>query len=87
MTIRERFFTAISHRQPDKVPYNILFTQVAHQKMAGFYGDAEFESKIGNCFTIIDFDGFDRCREVRKDIFADWFGVEWDRSVVKISES
>jgi len=83
MTTRERFFTAISHKQPDKVPYNILFTKVAHQKMVDFYGDAEFESRIGNCFTIIDFDGFDRCREVRKNIFVDWFGVEWDRSVDK----
>lgn len=83
MTVRDRFFAAISHRQPDKVPYNVLFTQEAHRKMAEYTGDAQFDKKIGNCFTVINFDGFDRCRPVRESIVADCFGVEWDRSVDK----
>ena len=83
MTVRERFFTSISHKQPDKTPYNILFTKAAHRKMVEYYSDEQFESKIGNCFTMVDFDGFDKCKEIQKDIFVDWFGVQWDRSVDK----
>jgi len=83
MTNRERFFVALNHRQPDKTPYNILFTQKAREKMVEYYKDPNFEKKLGNCFTIVDFDGFDRCKEVRPNIYEDWFGVQWDRTVDK----
>jgi len=83
LTTRERFFTSVAHKQPDKTPYHISFTVKARDRLARFYNDADFESKLGNCFTFVDFDHFNKCKEVRPTIFRDWFGVEWNRSVDK----
>ena len=52
MNNRERVLATLNHRQPDKTPYNIDFTQVAHAKMADYYGDPHFEDKLGNCLTV-----------------------------------
>jgi hypothetical protein len=81
MTNRERFFAALAKKQPDKTPYNVLLTKLARKNMAAWYHDPDFERKIGNCFTVVDFDGFDHCREIRPNIFEDWFGVQWDRTI------
>lgn len=83
MTNREHFFATLNHKQTDKVPYNILFTKKARQNMVEYYCDPNFEMKLGNCFTVVDFDGFDKCKEIRPNIFEDWFGVQWDRTVDK----
>ena len=53
MTNRERVGTALRHQQPDKVPYSIQFTGPARMRMAAFYADPDFESKLGNCFSIL----------------------------------
>ncbi len=37
MTNRERVITSLSHKQPDKVPFNIDFTQKARANMVKFY--------------------------------------------------
>jgi uroporphyrinogen decarboxylase len=83
MTIRQRVTMAISHQQPDSVPFNIEFTQKAKARMAEYYGDPNFEELLPNCFQLVNFDGFDMCREVRPNIYEDWFGVLWDRSIDK----
>ena len=79
----ERVIKSLHHERPDKVPYNIEFTEKAHDKMADFFGNHEFENELDNCFATVDFDGFDKCREVKPDIFEDWFGVWWNRSIDK----
>lgn len=84
MTNRERVLAALAHRRPDKVPYDIRFTQPAHAKMAEYYGDPDFESKLGNCFTWLRPHLPDaRFVEVAPNIWADEFGVRWDRHVDK----
>ena len=84
MNNRQRVLTALSHKQPDKVPYDIRFTQKAHAKMAQHYGDPDFASKLGNCFTWIrPYSGHERFVEVRPDIWRDDFGVLWDRRIDK----
>ena len=84
MTHRERVLAAVSHRAPDKVPYDIRFTQPAHAKMAAYYGDPAFESKLGNCFTWLRPHLPDaRFVEVAPNIWQDEFGVRWDRRVDK----
>jgi uroporphyrinogen decarboxylase len=84
MNNRERVLTALNHRQPDKVPYDIRFTQKAHAKMAQYYGDPEFESKLGNCFTWFrPYPRNVRYRLVGPDIWQDEFGVRWNRTVDK----
>lgn len=81
MTIRERVLASLRHQQPDKIPYNISFTQVARAKMVEYYGDPDFDGKLGNCFAgryLVQ--GW---REIAPDIKEDAWGVRWDRSVDK----
>jgi uroporphyrinogen decarboxylase len=82
VTPRERVLASASHRPPDKVPYDIRFTQPAHAKMAEYYGDPDFEWKLGNCFTWLrPHPPEARYVEVDPDIWRDEFGVQWDRHV------
>ena len=82
MTHKERVTTALHHRQPDMVPYQIGFTQKAHAKMVDYYGDPQFAAKIGNHFLGLSpllpgqwtQDG---------NFYTDEFGVTWNRSVDK----
>jgi len=84
MSNRERVLTALNHRQPDKVPYDIRFTQKAHAKMAQYYGDPEFDSKLGNCFAWFrPYPRNVRYRLVGPDIWQDEFGVRWNRTIDK----
>ncbi len=83
MTNRERVIASLTHRQPDKTPYCIGFTQKARAKMAEYYGDPGFESKLGNCFTLLKTVRPDAWQEVQPDLWQDQFGVLWDRSVDK----
>jgi len=76
--------TAVSHRSPDKIPYDVRFTQPACAKMIDYYGDAAFESRLDNCFTWLRPHLPDaRFIEVAPDIWQDEFGVRWDRHVDK----
>lgn len=77
---RQRVLSALGHRAPDKVPYNILFTKSAHETMSAFYGDPNFETKLGNCFTSIQGRPKHLWREIKPDIWRDDFGTIWDRT-------
>lgn len=81
MTSRERVIAVLRHRQPDRVPYNIAFTIPAHEKMAQFYGNPDFHSKLGNCLTELSTEPAESWREVYPNIWEDQFGVQWDRHV------
>jgi len=83
MNNRERVLASLSHRQPDKIPYDLLFTQKAHAKMAEFYADPDFTTKLGNCLTWLGCEPADGWKEVEPDVWEDQFGVRWDRSVDK----
>jgi len=80
---RERVYAALTHQKPDKVPYDIGFTQPAHAKMAAFYDDPNFASKLGNCLTVLGCEPQDGWREIEPDIWEDQFGVQWDRRIDK----
>jgi len=81
VTNRERVLASLDHRQPDRVPYNIRFTEPARAAMAAYYGDPDFESKLGNCLHILHTEPAGSWREVRPGIWEDQFGVQWDRSI------
>ena len=83
MNNRERVVAALNHRQPDKTPYNIDFTQAAHAKMADYYGDPRFADRLGNCLTVTSCEPRDSWKEVAPDIWEDQFGVQWNRAVDK----
>jgi uroporphyrinogen decarboxylase len=81
MTRRERVAVSLEHRQPDRIPYNIRFTEPAREKMARWYGDARFEEKLGNCLVTLSTEPRGGWRQVRPGIWEDQFGVQWDRSI------
>lgn len=84
MNNRQRVLATLNHRQPDKVPYDIRFTQKAHAKMVEYYKDPDFASKLGNCFTfLLPVPNGVQYREIAPDIWEDEFGVHWDRTIDK----
>ncbi len=83
MANRERVIMSLEHRQPDRIPYCITFTEKARAEMERYYGDPDFESKLGNCFTIISSEPEESWKEVKPDIWQDQFGVLWDRRIDK----
>ena len=48
MTKRKRVIAALMHKETDFIPYQIDFTHQAWEKMAKYYNDNNFASKIGN---------------------------------------
>lgn len=83
MTKRERSISAIKHQQPDKVPYFIGFTKKAHERMAEYYDDPDFEERLGNCLRLLTISSKKGWEEVAPDVWQDEFGVQWDRRVDK----
>lgn len=83
MTNKERVLVSLKHKQPDRIPFNLGFTQKARKKMVEYCGDADFESKLGNALLALGSTKADGWREVRPDIWEDEFGVQWDRSIDK----
>lgn len=81
MTNRERIVAALEHRQPDKTPYHIEFTIRMRERMAAYYGDPDFEARIGNAISVLSTQLPDGWREVEPNIWEDEFGVRWNREV------
>lgn len=80
MTNRERVIAALSHEQPDRVPYQIGFTQRARAAMAERYGEGVFAA-IDNCFAGVGASPGPLEGWIDADTWQDEFGVQWDRSV------
>jgi len=82
MNNKERVTAALEHRQPDKTPWNVGFTQKARAKMVEFYGDPNFHTTLGNHLIGLQpllpgawtDDG---------NYYTDEFGVTWNRTVDK----
>jgi uroporphyrinogen decarboxylase len=81
MTHKERVMTALRHKQPDKIPYQVGFTVKAREKMVAYYGDARFEAGLGNALVGMGTAQANGWRELRPDVWEDEFGVQWDRSI------
>jgi uroporphyrinogen decarboxylase len=81
MKTRERVIASLEHRQPDKTPYHITFTDPSRAAMARLYGDPGFESRIGNCLTILRTRLPEREVPRRPGVWEDEFGVQWDKTV------
>jgi uroporphyrinogen decarboxylase len=79
----ERVLAALTHRQPDRIPYNVGFTHKAYAKMAVFYSDADFAARLSNCLTMLGCEPAGSWREVQPDAWEDQFGVRWNRAVDK----
>lgn len=83
MTPRERVYRAIQFQGTDIVPYHVDFTAGAHRNLAEYYGDPDFQGKIGNHLAKFSHDGLMGWTEVRPGHFRDAWGVVWNRTVDK----
>ena len=83
MTRKELVQTSLRHKQPPTVPYQIGFTKVAHEKMAAFYGNPDFERDLGNCLNGIGTAPAGAWTEVKTGFWRDQFGVIWAQTVDK----
>jgi len=78
---KERLQTALAHRQPDRTPYHVTFTEPARARMAEYLGDAGFEARLGNCLEIVRMRKPYRPLPDRPWVWEDEWGVHWDRSI------
>lgn len=80
MTRRERVIAALEHREADKVPYQMDFTQQEYDKVAQYLGDPHFGKRIQNHIVSAYYDGY--LTEIRpgSGYWRDDFGVVWNRN-------
>jgi len=83
MTPRERIIQAIQFQQTDIVPYHVTFTKDARRKLAEYYGDPDFESKIGNHIAYLYRGGEGVWTDLQPGYVQDAWGVVWNRTVDK----
>ncbi len=81
MTEKQRVSAAIAHRQPDRTPYHISFTEPARRAMAALYGNPDFEAGLGNCLEVLRMRLPYRQLPDRPAVWEDEWGVQWDRSI------
>ena len=81
MTHKERVYAALTHKQPDKTPYVIGFTQKAMAAMVAHCGNNEFLKKIDNCFHGVGAAAGPKAKWLDQNTWQDEYGVQWDRSV------
>lgn len=81
MTNRDRVIASIEHRQPDRTPFEVSFTQPAHARYAEYVGEAGFAGKIDNCLAMLSTSPAGAWQEVRPNVWRDEWGVEWDKHV------
>ncbi len=80
MSKRDDVLLSLAHKQPDKTPYNVEFTQHAWQHFVQYAGE-DVKTLINNSLTIGGLSKSNAWVQVRPDIWMDEFGVEWNRSI------
>ena len=80
MTNRERVVAALEHRQPDRTPYHVSFTQNAREAFVSEYGESPL-SALDNCFHAVSARPGPLEGLLDETTWQDEFGVQWDRSV------
>ncbi|MFP4250786.1 MAG: uroporphyrinogen decarboxylase family protein [Armatimonadota bacterium] len=80
MTNRERVIAALEHREPDRVPCQISFTQNARAAFVEACGESALR-QIDNCFHGVSALPGPLEGMIDETTWQDEFGVQWDRSV------
>ncbi len=83
MTPRERVNRALRFEDTDFVPYDVELTIPAREKMAQYYGNADFEHAIGNHLARISHRSRSAWTEVKPGHWRDEWGVVGNRTVDK----
>jgi uroporphyrinogen decarboxylase len=82
MIPKERVQLALSHRQPDIIPYQFSFTRPAAQKMTEAWGK-DYADRLGNHLIYAEAIPSDGWQEITPDFWRDEWGVVWNRTVDK----
>lgn len=77
MTKRDIVIESLNHHQCSKVPYQISFTFKVRQQMAHYYGDPEFEKKLGNYLFFVEWERDGLFKQIEPFVWEDHFGVRW----------
>ena len=80
---RERVKTAIAHRQPDKVPWDLGMGGRLHEMLVAYYGSEEKVPNLGNHFAHVSTQtpaGEPTQVEIAPGIWRDRFGVVWNKN-------
>lgn len=80
MTRRERVIAALEFKAPDKVPFEMSFTQNMRKRMIAYTGKENFEEDIDSHIAITWLNK--PLEEIRPEYFRDEYGVVWNRSGV-----
>ena len=80
MTRREYVLEALNHRETDKIPYHVEFTQQALDQLIAYTHDPEIEHKLGSYLHYAQYWGWPTEIPGKPEHFRDEFGVEWNRS-------
>jgi uroporphyrinogen decarboxylase len=80
---RDRVLTALRHRQPDRVPYQISCTAPARRKLEAHYGTAALDDLIGNHLAKYKARPPDDLGWLndRPGFWRDEWGITWNRTV------
>ncbi len=81
LSARERVDLSVRHRQPDRTPYHVTFTEPARARMADYLGDPGFEARLGNCLEVVRMRKPYQALPDRPWVWEDEWGVQWDRSI------
>jgi len=83
MTRRERVKTAITHQQPDKVPWDLGMGGRLDEMLVAYYGGEENVPRLGNHTAHVPTQTPDReatQEEMAPGIWRDRFGVVWNKN-------
>lgn len=80
---RDRVWTAIRHRQPDRVPYQISYTVPARRRLEEYYGTAKLDELLGNHLAKYKARPPDELGWIpdRPGFWRDEWGIVWNRTV------
>ncbi len=80
MNKKQRVINSLNHKESDIIPYEIGFTIPLRKKLAKYFGDPDFESKIDNHIKTIGYAKAHKEIEGKPEHYIDMWGVIWNRS-------
>ena len=80
MIARQRVINSLNHIESDIIPYELGFTIPLKEKLAKYFDDLDFESRIDNHIKVIGYSPGHAPLEGKPEHVQDMWGVIWNRS-------
>ena len=82
MTKREVIRMVLEGKEPPYVPWSFKFTKEPYKKLQSHYGSEDLDIAVGNHLLLFGCDA-GLTVHIGEDLYQDYFGVVWDRSIDK----